>query len=193
MTLTGLQLNELTDSLWFCLKTRPKREHLAAAALRQIPGLDVIAPRIRFQKATVRGTIWFTEAMFPGYVFANFLYRALHRQVQSVHGVTNVVHFGDRIGVLPDPVVEQLRALAGEQEVIVFSPDLAVGEEVKIVSGAFQGLEAVVTQVLPAKDRVKVLLEFLGRDVEAQVSAQDVLSAKSPRATIAAANSGTPR
>jgi transcriptional antiterminator RfaH len=187
MTLTGLQLSEIADPLWFCLKTRPKREHLAAAALRQVAGLDVLAPRIRYQKATVRGTIWFTEAMFPGYIFANFQYSAMYRQVQAVHGVTNVVHFGERIGVLPSGTVEQLRLLAGTEEILIFSPEIAVGEEIKIVSGAFQGLEAVVTQVLPARDRVKVLLEFLGREVEAQVAVRDILSTKSPRGTIAGA------
>jgi len=30
-------------------------------------------------------------------------------------------------------------------------------------------LEAVVTQILPAKERVKVLMDFLGRKIEAEV------------------------
>ena len=39
-----------------------------------------------------------------------------------------------------------------------------------------------VTQLLPAKERVKVLLEFLGRPVEAEVSVPKVLPTISPRA-----------
>jgi transcription antitermination factor NusG len=49
------------------------------------------------------------------------------------------------------------------------------GDWVKITVGAFVGLEAVITQVLPAKERVKVLMEFLGRNVEAEVEQANVL------------------
>ncbi len=186
MTLTGAQLHELSHPLWFCLKTQPKREHIAAAALRQIPGLDVLSPRIRFRKATRRGPVWFVEAMFPGYVFAQFIYAAQHRQVQYIPGVTRVVGFGDRIGVLEPAIISQMREASGEEEVIVYSPELRVGDSVKIAEGAFQGLEAVITQLLPARERVKVLLEFLGRELEAEVAAPKVLSTASPRSVYAA-------
>lgn len=185
MTLTGAQLHESPQPLWFCLKTQPKREHIAAAALRQLPGLDVLAPRIRFRKATRRGPVWFMEAMFPGYIFAHFLYGAQHRQVQHVPGITRVVGFGDRIGVIDGPTVEQIRQAAGEEEVIVYSPELRVGDAVRIAEGAFQGLEAVIMQLLPARERVKVLLEFLGRDVHAEIAMPSLLSTAAPRSQFA--------
>jgi transcription antitermination factor NusG len=185
MTLTGAQLYETPEPLWFCLKTQAKREHIAAAALRQIPGLDVLAPRIRFRKATRRGPVWFMEAMFPGYVFAQFLYAAQHRQVQHVPGITRVVGFGDRVGIIDFHVVEQIRRAAGEEEVIVYSPELQVGDAVQIAEGAFQGLEAVITQLVPARERVKVLLEFLGREVQAEIALPSLLSTAAPRSRFA--------
>jgi hypothetical protein len=37
------------------------------------------------------------------------------------------------------------------------------------------GLEAVVTQVVPARERVKILMDFLGRKVEAELEHDSVL------------------
>ena len=69
------ELAEAGRPFWFCLKAAPKREHLAATALRRELQVPVVAPRIRFRKLTSRGPVWFVEAMFPGYLFAEFIYR----------------------------------------------------------------------------------------------------------------------
>ena len=49
------------------------------------------------------------------------------------------------------------------------------GDNVKVADGAFAGLEAVVMQNLPARARVRVLLDFLGRKVEAELERSSVL------------------
>jgi transcription antitermination factor NusG len=50
-----------------------------------------------------------------------------------------------------------------------------MGEEVQVVGGAFAGLKAVVTRIMPARQRVAVLLEFLGRLSEMEVPVATVL------------------
>jgi len=42
--------------------------------------------------------------------------------------------------------------------------------------GAFRRLSAVITQLRPGAERVRVLLDFLGRKLEAEVSSEFVLS-----------------
>jgi transcriptional antiterminator RfaH len=69
----------LDEPVWFCLKTQPKREHLAAIALRRQFRIECFSPRLRFRKMTNRGPVWFVEAMFPGYLFAKFVYSKQHR------------------------------------------------------------------------------------------------------------------
>lgn len=169
--------------MWFCLKAQPKHEHVAAASLRTILGVESFSPRLRFRKSTKRGAVWFVEALFPGYIFARFNYRDLYRQVQYVPGVSSIVRFGDRVAAIDDATLARLRKLSGDDEVIIFDPELRVGDTVQIVEGAFQGLEAVVTQLLPAKDRVKVLLDFLGRQIEAEVQSPKVITSTGPRET----------
>ena len=40
---------------WYCLRTQPKHEHIAAAQLRRAQGLEVFCPRVRLRSAPGRG------------------------------------------------------------------------------------------------------------------------------------------
>ena len=121
--------------------------------------------------------MWFVEAMFPGYLFAKFVYSTQHRAVESSHGVRGIVRFGERLATLPEETVMALQSKAGAEEVVTIDSSLKIGQPVHIIEGPFQGLEVVVTQVLPAKERVRVLLDFLGRSLEIEVPAGKVLPA----------------
>ncbi len=169
----------LTDSPatkleWFCVRSRPKSEHIAARHLQEC-GIEVFLPRIRFQRLTRRGKVWFTEALFPGYLFSLFDWASSFRNVCSVNGVTSIVHFGENWPRIPHEAVQELRRLFGTQAVRVLNPELHVGDEVKIASGPFEGLLAVVNQVLPAPERVRVLLDFLGRQTSVEVGVTSVI------------------
>jgi len=48
------------------------------------------------------------------------------------------------------------------------------GQRVDIVAGPFKGLEAAITATLPAKERVRILLDFMNRRVEFTISAYDI-------------------
>ena len=168
------QLTEAGQPFWFCLKAAPKREHIAATTLRRELQVPVVAPRIRFRKLTGRGPVWFVEAMFPGYLFAEFIYRELHRRVVHTHGVTGLVRFGDHVPTIEPATLEFLRT--DGNEVITFDRPLEVGETVKIAEGPLQGFEAVVTRLLPAAKRVQILLEFLGRGIEIAVHEPQIIT-----------------
>ena len=177
MTESSASLALVDNPVWFCLKAEPKREHLAATALRRRFEIECLSPRLRFRKLTQRGPVWFVEAMFPGYLFAKFVYSTQHRAVESSHGVRGIVRFGERLATLPEETVMALQSKAGAEEVVTIDSSLKIGQPVHIIEGPFQGLEVVVTQVLPAKERVRVLLDFLGRSLEMEVPAVKVLPA----------------
>ena len=151
------------DLSWFCVRARPREEHIATASLRRLEGMDVLNPRIRFRRSTARGPVWVTESMFPGYVFARFNLRHSLDVVRYSFGVAGVVHFGLFWPIVPDETVEGLRAVVGEEEVRLVESALKVGDEVEVATGSFTGFHGIVTRVMPARDRVAVLLEFLGR------------------------------
>jgi transcriptional antiterminator RfaH len=163
------------EPAWYCVRSQYKHEHIAGVHLRMLDGVTVFCPRIRFKRASRRGVVWVTEGMFPGYLFARFWLSEMHSQVRYAHGVIGIVRFGDRYPTIEERALAPLRDNTDFAEIKELNYELSQGDRVNITDGAFLGLEAVVTQVLPTKQRVKILMEFLGRNVEAEVEQEDVL------------------
>jgi transcriptional antiterminator RfaH len=138
-------------------------------------GVTAFCPRIRFRRTSRRGPVWATEALFPGYLFVRFELAKMYRQVRCAHGVRGIVQFGDRYPVIDDRALAQLGEYSGAGEIKELNYELSQGDQVKIVEGVLAGLEAVVTHVVPTRERVKILMDFLGRKVEAELQNTSVL------------------
>ena len=164
-----------SKAAWYCLQAKHKHEHIAAAHLRELNGVRVFCPRIRFRRQTRTRVAWVTEALFPGYLFAHFDMVRMQRAVGYAQGVRCIVRFANRYPSIDEPVVDQLRQQVGEAEIRLIDYEPSQGDPVKVAEGAFAGLDAVVTQIVPARARVRVLLEFLGRKVEAELERSSVL------------------
>ena len=167
----------LSTFSWFCLRTQQKREHIAAAHVRQlgVEGVEVFSPLLRFEKMTRRGRVWFREALFPGYIFARFDMSEHLKQVTCAAGVAGIVRFGLYPTVVPDQAIDEIRLHIGDGEHEVKPPEIKAGDEVVVTRGVFKGLKTIVTQILPARERVKVLLEFLGNTREIEILKSEVL------------------
>lgn len=171
---------------WFCVRTQPKHEHIAAAHLRRsISSLEVFSPRLRVRKATRRGAVWFVEALFPGYLFARFGIAGDMQAVKSTPGVKMIVTFGDVTPLVPDSVISGLRSDFDAEDSRVVADSIVEGSEVVIAGGPFHGLSATVLRVLAAKERVQVLLDLLGGLVPVELRKKQVVRQKdlSPRAS----------
>ena len=159
---------------WFCLRSKLKQEHYAALSLQALPGIEVFCPRIRFQKITRRGKMWFEEALFPGYLFAHFQLDLMFKAVSCARGVSGLIRFGSHYPPIPSAEIDALRAAFADQDTKTLLPDPQVGQTTAIVDGPFKGLVAVISRVMPAAQRVAVLLEFLGRQSEVQIKISDL-------------------
>lgn len=159
------------SAAWYCVRTQTKREHIAAGRLKLLAGVEVFCPRIRFQRNTKRGKVWFEEALFPGYLFARFDMLTLFRAVSGSYGVRGLVRFAGECAHVPDFVVESLRTTEADGVILIKEPALKTGDEAVLVEGSFIGLRAVITQVMPGGERVKILMELMGTAVSAEVSA----------------------
>jgi transcriptional antiterminator RfaH len=109
------------------------------------------------------------EPLFPCYVFIRCLIEQHVSEIRYVPGISSLVHFGQRIPVVPDSVIEELRQCFESEEPLPVEEHLGAGAEVTVADGAFMGSHGVVVRVLPAKQRVQILLDFLGRTTLAEV------------------------
>jgi len=154
---------------WFCLRSHPKREHIAAAQLRQDPEIEVFLPRVRYKRCTCFGPVWTTEALFQNYLFARFDPESCLRRVRNAHAVRGIVRFGDRYPTIPAAVIEELRIASGPNEICLVGDSFNPGNLVRIAGGPFHGLEAVVIRAMPGQQRVALLLDFLGRQTAVEL------------------------
>ncbi len=158
---------------WFCVRAKPKCEHIAARNLQSFGNLDdVFCPRIRFERSTTRGRVWYVEALFPGYFFARFDLAEDLRLVNATSAVTGVMRFADYYPQIADDYIQELRDEFPEDEnaIRIIEPDMAEGDEVVVTEGPMSGMRTIITKLVSGQDRVRVLLEWLGQEREAEVS-----------------------
>lgn len=169
---------------WYCVHTKSKCEHLAAAALRSIQGIDTYCPRIRFQRSTPRGKVWFVEALFPSYFFAKFDLETHLRAVNGTHNVIRVVEFGDSCIPISGQTIEDIRREMKQEEIREVRPSLRVGDAVELTEGPMRGFKGIIDSLLSGQDRVRILLEFLGRQNYVDIDSGKLLNELEPRAAL---------
>jgi transcriptional antiterminator RfaH len=160
---------------WYSARTKPKHEHIAAANLRRQLGLPVFSPRIRLEKVTRRGLVRVAEPLFPCYIFIRCVVEEQVSEIQHLSGMSKLVEFGGRYPRVPDEVIEDLRGCFGRDDSVSVEDRLAPGDEVTVATGAFAGMNAQVLKSLPAKKRVQILLDILGRPTTVEVGREAVM------------------
>ncbi|PID86754.1 MAG: hypothetical protein CSB13_02765 [Chloroflexi bacterium] len=149
---------------WYVIYTKPKSEYRVAAWLAQyeietyVPGFYSLSSSS--QTAT-------KEILFPCYMFAKIsLEEEGLSSIQWVPGVRRIVSFGGQPVTIPDCMMEEMRQniqLANESRHENLEPSMQPGTLVRVVSGPFQGMQAIFERPTSSRERVQVLLDFLGR------------------------------
>ncbi len=169
-----------SSSDWYCIRSQPKHEHIAAAHLQRClqDEVEVFNPRLRIRRRTRRGAVWFIEALFPGYLFAKFDPSSSIQAVRSTPGVSTIVSFGLSTPSIPEEMILNLRNDFGDTQIHEMGDDINPGDEITIAAGPFRGFTASVVCLLPAPERVRVLLDMLGRSTAVELDRQDILTSR---------------
>jgi transcriptional antiterminator RfaH len=172
-------LSNDAEPLWRCLRSKPKAEHIAARHL-QLGGWESYCPRVRHQRKTARGLVWFIEALFPGYVFAKFPLEA-HRYVRATTSVAGLLDFTPGCGLISETALRELQDQFQDAEPLTVLQSPQEGDSVELTEGPFSGAPAVITKLLPGAERVQILMEFLGSPRHMEVSLRSLLGFHDPR------------
>jgi transcriptional antiterminator RfaH len=145
---------------WYALHTKPRKEHQVDALLRG-RGIETYLPTVR--RKVQRRDRPARVVYFPCYLFAYLDFDVVPlSSIAWMPGVRRIVGHGDQPAVVADQVVELLRERLGGIEEVGYRR-LRQGDRVRIRSGPLRDLEAVFDQPLSPRERVRVLLNVLGR------------------------------
>lgn len=152
---------------WYAVRTKPQSEYLAGNVLGG-QGFEVFLPLVG--SPTPRAGRQDTP-LFPGYLFLRYdVDRQDWPSLTQLPGILGWVRFNGFVPAVPDEVVE---LVAERVQAINCTGGLWTrfrrGQRVHVLSGKMEGLAEVVEEPRSPEDRVRVLLEFMGRQVPAQV------------------------
>jgi transcriptional antiterminator RfaH len=159
-----------TTSQWYVAHCKHQKEGQAAAALRERLSLPIYLPELQRRE---RGQLRYSP-FFPGYLFvrADLGVVALS-QINALPGVLRLVAFGDLPQPVPAALVEEIRCRVGDLNANGgrVAHEFRPGDTVLLKRGPFQGLEAMFLGPTTPRERVRVLIEFLGglRQLEVHV------------------------
>jgi len=147
------------QTLWLALYTQPHKEYMVRDFLEG-EGLTLYLPEI--ENKIQRGDRRPRRPFLPHYLFLQNPGAEKLTNVRWTPGLRKIVTFGERLALIPDELVQQLRARLESYQEPEKEP-FEKGEIVNIISGPFEGMEAVFERRLSGQDRVRVFLEMVNR------------------------------
>jgi transcription elongation factor/antiterminator RfaH len=157
---------------WYALYTKPHKERqVNGLLLRQ--GIETYLPTVRrkYRRRDRPDQMVF----FPCYLFARVDFDATPRStIAWMPGMRRIVSTGDQPAIVADEIVALVRRrLEGAEEVDPDGPQQ--GDRVRITSGPLRDLEAVFDQSLSSADRVRILLDVMGRMTPVDIDRSEIV------------------
>jgi transcriptional antiterminator RfaH len=161
---------------WSVAQTEAQREATAAEWLARA-GFETYLPRIKITRrvvdrrnhAIIRSQI---RPLFPSYLFVHIVDRWW--AIGNTIGVTQLLLSGDQPAVLPDAEIHRIKALERSGLIrLPQAPGLRRGDRVRIGAGKFRD-HIGIYDGMTGRDRARVLLAMLGRQVRVELAQADV-------------------
>jgi transcriptional antiterminator RfaH len=127
-------------------------------------------PKITRKKINFKPKI---EALFPGYIFVNTNLEK-YKDLKYTKGIGKIIQFGDNIAKVSNEEIESMKMLEKTSKIHPVVSQVKIGQAVTIAKGSLKGTIATVCS-LPAKERVEILLSFLGSVRRATISQKDLI------------------
>jgi transcription antitermination factor NusG len=159
---------------WYALHVKPHKERPVCNLLKA-RGLTVYYPSLKVKPVNPRSRR--ERPFFPGYMFV-----CVDLELEGVNslrwseGTHGLVEFGGDPAIVPDSLISELqRQLEEHQKSYERQKDFKSGDPIRIIDGLFEGYEAIFDSELTGKDRVQVLLSYLGdRPKRVQLHLSDI-------------------
>lgn len=155
---------------WYAVKCKHYRELETDIALN-VRGIETYLPQTRKDKRNTHNKNLHTEPLFPSYLFIHMnegeddFY--VVDKTPGVIGTVKLTHreidgeMYDYPTVVPDAIIEELKAREDEQGIHAVKYDYQKGDPIRIKSGPFHDVEALVTGT--KDERVLALITILGK------------------------------
>ena len=159
---------------WYVFRSKPHKENQVLYTLCAT-GIETYYPNVKVKPVNPRCSK--NQPYFPGYmfIFADLESIGL-TTLRWLPGAVGLLQFGDIPATVPEGFITELKQRIERINRVggLTFDGLNSGDKVRIISGSLAGYEAVFDMRLSGQDRVRVLVELLGRQVKAEINAGDI-------------------
>jgi transcription antitermination factor NusG len=131
---------------------------------------DFYLPKITIKKINANPKV---EVLFPGYIFVNTSLEN-YSALQYTIGIKNIIKFGVNISYISSEEIKAMQMVEETSKIDPVVSKIQVGQDVIIAKGSLTGSIVKVCS-LPSKERVDVLLSFLGSVRRVTISEKDLI------------------
>ena len=161
--------NFRTDSIWYCLRTKPKKENALASYISHNLGIEVFVPKIRYDVNRGGKLSHKNEVMFPGYIFAKFNILNDKRSISYAPGISHILSFNNSYINVPELIINNLKKSLDKNDEMNVSLNLKIGDEVLVTDGIMRGMKVKINSLSSELSRVGILLDLLGTTTEIEI------------------------
>lgn len=169
----GAIMEHETVKTWFLAQVKPNCAQVADKNLR-LQQFQTFLPMEKITLQRHRRFATTTRPLFPGYVFVGFDVAKGHwRRINSTHGVTRLVGFGNVPAAVPTDIVRGLMERCDSDGLLLPPKVLKPGDSVMLKTGPFALFVAEVERV-DRDQRVWLLMEMMGAKTRMAVQAKQL-------------------
>ncbi|MFK7161105.1 transcription/translation regulatory transformer protein RfaH [Marinospirillum sp. MEB164] len=149
----------MTQRSWYAIQCKAKESFRAVEHL-EAQGYIVFHPTLQVEKVKRGRLTYQEEPLFPYYAFIQLCRTSDNwRPIRSTRGVLKLLSFGQEPVQVPDALIQSLQQPQQSTTQHLYTP----GQKLRITSGPFQGLDAILA-CTKGEDRVVLLLELLQKE-----------------------------
>jgi len=126
-------------------------------------------PRITISKGNSKPQ---DKLLFPGYIFVNIEFKN-YSALKYTKGIKNIVKFGNNISCVSSDEIASMKIIEDASKLDPVTENVKVGQEAVVKAGSLKGIIVKISS-LPSKDRVDVLMNFLGSMRKITISERDL-------------------
>lgn len=159
------------EKKWFVLFTRPKYEKKIAQEISLMNYENYLPLRTTFRKWSDR-IKKIEEPLFPNYLFVK---TSMHEKykVLSADGVVRFVSFEGSPVPVSEAEIASIKKIESTDQDISFEQFSRIGEKVRVIHGAFTGLEGELIR-MPKGPRLLIKLRVINYAISVEIQSQFV-------------------
>ncbi|MDR7435540.1 MAG: transcription termination/antitermination NusG family protein [Armatimonadota bacterium] len=149
---------------WYVMQTKPHNESRVITHIKlRTQEVDVFLPKIEVVRKRRGRRIRSLEPLFPSYLFVYMhLNPATWQAVRWAPGVRRILGDGESPLEVPEGLIQTIWERVAPLGFVRVGLNLTPGMRVRVKNGPFAGFEGIFERPTSRKERVRVLLEFLG-------------------------------